>query len=418
MRKRLLALAAAAAVILSTTALSVPVSAQQADPAQTAAPTDPADPSTGEPSTGVPSTGVPSTGVPSTGEPSTGVPSTGEPSTGVPSTGEPSTGVPSTGEPSTGVPSTGVPSTGEPSTGVPSTGDPSTGVPSTGDPATGVPPTSQPSTPPDTDTPSKPSGGGSVITDDDLQPPDTPDDKPQDDETDDDPPQTSSDASAELPEGVSVEITEVTLYSDGKGSLTLALHNSAYVTYVISAVTVNTTAGDTIVTLSHEFSYGTSELEVDFAGVSGDVSGVTLVLAQKDAQDAYSGEVKIAVSEATQVYKRQAWTTARILRTAGFALLGLIVLERIVLAIVLFCNYKRDGMRRVWPWFVFLGGLWVFILYFVVISQFGISGDEYDPNADFKDADELPEDGQDGEDREEDGGGEDEAAPRRRRRQP
>lgn len=413
MRKRLLALAAAAAVILSTTALSVPVSAQQADPAQTAAPTDPADPSTG-----VPSTGVPSTGVPSTGEPSTGVPSTGEPSTGVPSTGEPSTGVPSTGEPSTGVPSTDVPSTGEPSTGVPSTGDPSTGVPSTGDPATGVPPTSQPSTPPDTDTPSKPSGGGSVITDDDLQPPDTPDDKPQDDETDDDPPQTSSDASAELPEGVSVEITEVTLYSDGKGSLTLALHNSAYVTYVISAVTVNTTAGDTIVTLSHEFSYGTSELEVDFAGVSGDVSGVTLVLAQKDAQDAYSGEVKIAVSEATQVYKRQAWTTARILRTAGFALLGLIVLERIVLAIVLFCNYKRDGMRRVWPWFVFLGGLWVFILYFVVISQFGISGDEYDPNADFKDADELPEDGQDGEDREEDGGGEDEAAPRRRRRQP
>ena len=403
---------------MSTTALSVPVSAQQADPAQTAAPTDPADPSTGEPSTGVPSTGVPSTGVPSTGEPSTGVPSTGEPSTGVPSTGEPSTGVPSTGEPSTGVPSTGVPSTGEPSTGVPSTGDPSTGVPSTGDPATGVPPTSQPSTPPDTDTPSKPSGGGSVITDDDLQPPDTPDDKPQDDETDDDPPQTSSDASAELPEGVSVEITEVTLYSDGKGSLTLALHNSAYVTYVISAVTVNTTAGDTIVTLSHEFSYGTSELEVDFAGVSGDVSGVTLVLAQKDAQDAYSGEVKIAVSEATQVYKRQAWTTARILRTAGFALLGLIVLERIVLAIVLFCNYKRDGMRRVWPWFVFLGGLWVFILYFVVISQFGISGDEYDPNADFKDADELPEDGQDGEDREEDGGGEDEAAPRRRRRQP
>lgn len=412
MRKRLLALAAAAAVILSTTALSVPVSAQQADPAQTAAPTDPADPSTG-----VPSTGVPSTGVPSTGEPSTGVPSTGEPSTGVPSTGEPSTGVPSTGEPSTGVPSTDVPSTGEPSTGVPSTGDPSTGVPSTGDPATGVPPTSQPSTPPDTDTPSKPSGGGSVITDDDLQPPDTPDDKPQDDETDDDPPQTSSDASAELPEGVSVEITEVTLYSDGKGSLTLALHNSAYVTYVISAVTVNTTAGDTIVTLSHEFSYGTSELEVDFAGVSGDVSGVTLVLAQKDAQDAYSGEVKIAVSEATQVYKRQAWTAARILRTAGFALLGLIVLERIVLAIVLFCNYKRDGMRRVWPWFVFLGGLWVFILYFVVISQFGISGDEYDPNADFKDADELPEDGQDGEDREEDGG-EDEAAPRRRRRQP
>ena len=141
------------------------------------------------------------------------------------------------------------------------------------------------------------------------------------------PPQTSSDASAELPEGVSVERTEVTLYSDGKGSLTLALHNSAYVTYVISAVTVNTTAGDTIVTLSHEFSYGTSELEVDFAGVSGDVSGVTLVLAQKDAQDAYSGEVKIAVSEATQVYKRQAWTTARILRTAGFALLGLIVLE-------------------------------------------------------------------------------------------
>ena len=80
-------------------------------------------------------------------------------------------------------------------------------------------------------------------------------------------------------------------------------------------------------------------------------------------------------------------------------------------------------MRKVWPWFVFLGGLWVFILYFVVISQFGISGDEYDPNADFKDADEPAD--EDGEDREEDGGGEDgeedggeEDAPRRRRRQP
>ena len=405
MRRRLLALAAAAAVIFA--ALSVPVFAQEQEVPQTAAPTGPADPSTGVPSTGVPSTGVPSTGVPSTGVPSTGVPSTGVPSTGVPSTGVPSTGVPSTGEPSTGEPSTGVPSTG---------------VPSTGEPTTDAPPVTRPSKP-GTDAPSRPSGGGTVITDDDLQPPKTPDDEPQDEEPENEPPQTSSDASAELPEGVSIEITEVTLYSNGKGSLTLALHNSSYVTYVISAVTVNTTAGDTIVTLSHEFSYGTSELEVEFAGVSGDVSGVTLVMAQKDAQDAYSGEVKIAVSEATQVYKRQAWTTARILRTAGFALLGLIALERIVLAIVLFCNYKRDGMRKVWPWFVFLGGLWVFILYFVVISQFGISGDEYDPNADFKDADEPAD--EDGEDREEDGGGEDgeedggeEDAPRRRRRQP